>query len=176
MFSRVSLTRAHASADHFFLSPDFHEIYLCILNFPLLPSIIQKDTCPFAHTYVVLSLDFDDIDNTPIAKRTHVLLAFAHTYVLLSPDFDDIENTCAFKTSPCFSPTAKTTPVLLVFFHTHVLASDFQELWHRVMTICLLTEVNRQWAMLVLGWVTVSVRDQLWDVSKLEFLCVMRLL
>ena len=35
------------------------------------------------------------------------------------------------------------------------------------MTICLLTEVKRQWAMLVLGWVTVSVRDQLWDVSKL---------
>ena len=35
-------------------------------------------------------------------------------------------------------------------------------------TISLLTEVKRQWAMLVLGWVTVSVRDQLWDVSKLE--------
>ena len=38
------------------------------------------------------------------------------------------------------------------------------------MTICLLTEVKGQWAMLVLGWVTVSVRDQLWDVSKFEFL------
>ena len=33
-------------------------------------------------------MDFDDIDNTPMAKRTHVLLAFAHTYVFLSPDFD----------------------------------------------------------------------------------------
>ena len=43
------------------------------------------------------------------------------------------------------------------------------------MTISLLTEVKREWAMLVLGWVTVSVRDQLWDVSKLEFLCVTRL-
>ena len=39
----------------------------------------------------------------------------------------------------------------------------------------LLTEVKRQWAMLVLGWVTVSVWNQLWDVSKLEFLSVMRL-
>ena len=38
-----------------------------------------------------------------------------------------------------------------------LLALDFHELWHRVMTICLLTEVKRQWAMLVLGWVTVSV-------------------
>ena len=40
----------------------------------------------------------------------------------------------------------------------------------------LLTEVTWQWAMLVLGWVTVSVWDQLWDVSKLEFLSVMKLL
>ena len=31
-------------------------------------------------------------------------------------------------------------------------------------------------AMLVLGWVTVSVLDQLWDVSKLEFLSVTQLL
>ena len=30
---------------------------------------------------------------SPIAKKTRVLLAFAHTYVLLSPDFDDIDNT-----------------------------------------------------------------------------------
>ena len=59
--------------------------------------------------------------------------------------------------------------------HNVLLASDFQKLWHRVMTICLLTEVRRQWAMLVLGWVTVSVWDQLWDVSKLEFLSVMKL-
>ena len=45
-------------------------------------------------------------------------------------------------------------------------------------SICLLTEVKRQWAMvnLVPGWVTVSVRDQLWDVSNLEFLSVTRLL
>ena len=38
-----------------------------------------------------------------------------------------------------------------------------------VMTISLLTEVKRQWAMLVLGWVTVSVRDQLWDVDFRKF-------
>ena len=44
------------------------------------------------------------------------------------------------------------------------------------MTFSLLSEVKRQWAMLVLGWVTVSVRDQLWDVSKFKFLCVMRFL
>ena len=70
----------------------------------------------------------------------------------------------------------KRTHVLLAFSHTYVLlASDFQELGHRVMTICLLTEVKWQWAMLVLGWVTVSVQDQLWDVSKLEFLSVTRL-
>ena len=62
--------------------------------------------------------------------------------------------------------------------HTYVLASYFQKLCYTVMTICLLTEVMRQWAMLVLGWVTFSVRDQLWDVSvgMLEFLSVMRLL
>ena len=66
--------------------------------------------------------------------------------------------------------------LLLAFSNTYVLlASDFHELWHRVMTISLLTEVKQQWAMLVLGWVTLSVRDQLWDVSKLEFLSVTRL-
>ena len=42
------------------------------------------------------------------------------------------------------------------------------------MTICLLTEVKLQWAMLVHGWVTLSLLDQLWDVSKLEFLSVTR--
>ena len=40
---------------------------------------------------------------------------------------------------------------------------------------CLLTGVKQQWAMLVLGWVTVSVWNELWDVSKLEFLSVTRL-
>ena len=48
------------------------------------------------------------------------------------------------------------TYVLLAFSHTYVLlALDFHELWHRVMTISLLSEIKRQWAMLVLGWVTV---------------------
>ena len=67
------------------------------------------------------------------------------------------------------------TYVLLAYSHTYVLlASDFHELWHKVMTISLLTEVKQQWSMLLLGWVTVSVWNQLWDVSKLEFLCVTR--
>ena len=75
------------------------------------------------------------------------------------------------------SNSAKRTHVLLAFSHTYVLlASDFHELWHRAMAICLLTEAKQQWAMLVLGSVTVSVWDKLWDVSKLEFLCVTRLL
>ena len=37
------------------------------------------------------------------------------------------------------------------------LSSDFHELWRRVLSACLLTEVKQQWAMLVLGWVTASV-------------------
>ena len=95
----------------------------------------------------------------------------------LSPDFDENDNTCGFCICLSCSPIAERTRVLLAFSHIHVLlASDFHELWHRVMTICLLDEVKRQWAMLVLTWVTVSVRDQLWDVSKLEFLSVTRLL
>ena len=123
-----------------------------------------------------LSPDFDDIYNTATAKRTHVLSAFAHTYVLLSLDFDDIYNTCAFSIYLSCSPITKRTHVLLHYFWTFVLfASDFHEWWHRVMTVSLLTVVKQQWAMLVLGWVTVSVRDHLWDVSKLEFLSVTRL-
>ena len=41
---------------------------------------------------------------------------------------------------------------LFIYFF---LSPDFHELWRSVMSICLLTEVKRQWAMLVLGWVTV---------------------
>ena len=55
----------------------------------------------------------------------------------------------------------------LAFAHKYVLlASDFKKLWYSMMTICLLTEVKWQWAVIVLGWVTVSIRDQLWDVSS----------
>ena len=101
---------------------------------------------------------------------------FCRSLVLLSPDFDKIDNTCGFSVCLSCSPIGKRTHVLLAFSHTYILlASDFHELWHRVMTISLLTEVKWQWAMLVLGWVTVSVQDQLWDVSKLEFLSVSRL-
>ena len=55
------------------------------------------------------------------------------------------------------------------------LSPNFHQLWHSVMSICLLTEVKRQWATLVLGSVTVSVLHHLWDVSELEFICVNRL-
>ena len=41
------------------------------------------------------------------------------------------------------------------FFHFS-LSPDFYELWRSVMSISLLTEVKGQWAMLVLGTVTVS--------------------
>ena len=82
---------------------------------------------------------------SPIAKTTHVFLAFAHTCVLLSLYFDDIDNTCAFWIFLSCFPIAKRTHVLLPFSHTYVLlTSNFQKLWHRVMTICLLTEVKRQ--------------------------------
>ena len=37
------------------------------------------------------------------------------------------------------------------------LSPDFHELWHSMMSICLFTEVKRQWATLVLEWVTASV-------------------
>ena len=35
------------------------------------------------------------------------------------------------------------------------LSPDFHRLWRSVMSVCLLTEVKRQWATLVLGWVTI---------------------
>ena len=41
------------------------------------------------------------------------------------------------------------------FFPFFSLSPDFYELWCRLMSICLLTEVKRQWAMLVLGSVIV---------------------
>ena len=40
------------------------------------------------------------MDNTPIAKRTRVLSAFEHTFVLLSPNFDDIDNTTVHSEFP----------------------------------------------------------------------------
>ena len=44
------------------------------------------------------------------------------------------------------------------FFSTFFLSPlDFHVLWHSVMSISLFTEVKRQWAMLVLGWLTASV-------------------
>ena len=45
------------------------------------------------------------------------------------------------------------------------LSSDFHELWCSLMSTCLFTEVKRQWATLVLGWVTASV----------HYLCLMAL-
>ena len=34
---------------------------------------------------------------------------------------------------------------------------DSHELWRSMMSICLLTEVKWQWAMLILGWLTTLV-------------------
>ena len=48
-------------------------------------------------------------------------------------------------------------------FFFFFLSSDFYESWCSMMSICLLNEVKQQWAMFVLGWVTVSVLDDLWD-------------
>ena len=43
------------------------------------------------------------------------------------------------------------------FYSFIFLSTDFHELWCSVVSICLFTEVKRQWATLVLGWVTASV-------------------
>ena len=42
-------------------------------------------------------------------------------------------------------------------FNLIFLSPDFRELWHSMMSTCLVTEVKQQWATLVLGWVTASV-------------------
>ena len=47
------------------------------------------------------------------------------------------------------------------FLRSLFLSPDFHELWLSVMIICLLTEVKRQWATLVLGWVTVWVLENM---------------
>ena len=40
---------------------------------------------------------------------------------------------------------------------TFFLSPDFHELWWSEMSTGLITEVKRQWAALVLGWVTTTV-------------------
>ena len=40
-------------------------------------------------------------------------------------------------------------------FRGFFLSPDFHELWRSVISICLLTEVKRQWATLVVVWVTI---------------------
>ena len=65
-FLSASLNRAHASTEHFFCLRTLREV-----------------TCAFWISHSC----------SPIAKRTHVCSAFPHTYVLLSLDFDDIDNT-----------------------------------------------------------------------------------
>ena len=34
------------------------------------------------------------------------------------------------------------------------LSPNFHELWHNVMSTCIITEVKQQWTLLVIGWVT----------------------
>ena len=37
------------------------------------------------------------------------------------------------------------------------MSPDFHQLWHSMMSTCLITKVKQQWAMSVLGWVTTLV-------------------
>ena len=45
----------------------------------------------------------------------------------------------------------------LSFFFFFFLSPDFHELWYSGMSTCHITEVKKQWAMLVLGCITASV-------------------
>ena len=47
--------------------------------------------------------------------------------------------------------------VRLALLEIIFLSSDFHELWHSMMSICLLTQVKWQWDTLGLVWVTASV-------------------
>ena len=58
---------------------------------------------------------------------------------------------------------------IILFRFFKFFSPDFHELWHRVMSICLFTEVKQQWAKFVLGWVTASVL-----YSCLWWLCGLR--
>ena len=55
---------------------------------------------------------------------------------------------------------------LLAITFIFLLSPDFYELWH---------EDKKRWAMLVLGWVTVCVLGQVWDVSDSKFVFDVRL-
>ena len=45
--------------------------------------------------------------------------------------------------------------VLLEITHIFFASPDFHEFWRSVMSTHLITEVKHQWALLVLGWVTI---------------------
>ena len=49
------------------------------------------------------------------------------------------------------SSSSSKAPASRDHFFCHFLSSDFHELWHSVMIICLFIEVKWQWAILVLG-------------------------
>ena len=55
----------------------------------------------------------------------------------------------------------------ITFFFMFFLSMKFHDLWHSMMSTCLIAEVKQQWVILVLGWRTVSVLGQIWDVSYL---------
>ena len=55
------------------------------------------------------------------------------------------------------SASSSEVLILEITFYWVFLSLDFHELWGSVMSVCLLTEVKRQWVTLVLGWVTASV-------------------
>ena len=46
-----------------------------------------------------------------------------------------------------------------ILFSLLFLSPVYHELWHSMMSICLFAEVKWQWAMLVLGWLTMHVFD-----------------
>ena len=63
----------------------------------------------------------------------------------------------------------------LGFFCSFFLSPGFHENWHSLMNTHLITEVEQQLATLVLGWVTLQVLDQLWEVSESIFVFLARL-
>ena len=73
----------------------------------------------------------------------------------------------------------KTIPQAVGFGHLRCyffLSTDFNEKWHSMMITRLITEVERPWALLILGWVTDCVLGQVSHECDLKFVFVTRLL
>ena len=61
-----------------------------------------------------------------------------------------------FLSASCSKAHASRDHFFSFFLFRFFLSPDFNELWHSVMSTCLITEVKQQWAAIVLGWVTAS--------------------